>query len=181
MGSDTRLSKALALKWMRCLLAPLATAIVLVTFVSACGFQLRSAVAIPYRTMMVDAGAYPGLADELERAIRVSRQTTVVSTLAEAEAVLKIVSESREKNILALSAGGRVREFELRYRVTFQLTDPAGANLIASSEIVLRRDMSFDDTQVLAKESEEALLFKDMRTDAVRQMLRRLSSAKRLV
>lgn len=179
MGLDTRVSVALAMTWVRRLLPPLATAVLLATFVSACGFQLRNAVAVPYHTMLVDADGYPGLADELERAIRVSRQTAIVSTLAEAEAVLKIVSETREKSILALSAGGRVREFELRYRVTFQLTDPVGANLIPSSEIVLRRDMSFDDTQVLAKESEEALLFKDMRTDAVRQMLRRLSSAKR--
>jgi len=38
--------------------------------------------------------------------------------------------------------------------------------------------MTYDDTLVLAKESEEALLFRDMRTDAVRQMLRRLSVAR---
>jgi len=57
-------------------------------------------------------------------------------------------------------------------------TDLAGNNLVAPGEIFLRRDMTYDDTEVLAKESEEALLYRDMKTDAVQQMLRRLSVAK---
>ncbi len=66
-------------------------------------------------------------------------------------------SESRRKNIiLSLSSGGKVREFELRYRVAYRLTDRAGTDLASPGEIVLRRDMTYDDTVVLAKESEEA-------------------------
>ncbi|MFN0162016.1 MAG: LPS assembly lipoprotein LptE, partial [Burkholderiales bacterium] len=34
----------------------------------------------------------------------------------------------------------------------------------------------FNDTQVLAKESEEALLYRDMQTDMVQQVLRRLAA-----
>ena len=82
------------------------------------------------------------------------------------------------EHILSLSAGGKVREFELRYRVAYRLTDLAGNDLAPPGEISLRRDLTYDDTQVLAKESEEALLYRDMKADAVQQMLRRLSVAK---
>ena len=45
------------------------------------------------------------------------------------------------------------------------------------SEIVLRRDYSFNDQEQLSKESEEALLYRDMQTDAVQQLVRRLQAA----
>ncbi|MGH8634502.1 MAG: LPS assembly lipoprotein LptE [Burkholderiales bacterium] len=43
---------------------------------------------------------------------------------------------------------------------------------------MLKRAYAFNDSQVLSKESEEALLYKDMRGDAVRQVVRRLQAAK---
>jgi LPS-assembly lipoprotein len=100
-----------------------------------------------------------------------------VDSRDESVAVLKIVGEVQEKQILALSSAGKVLEFELRYRVAFRLTDRAGTDLTAPGEIYLRRYMTYEDTEVLAKESEELLLYRDMKADAVQQMLRRLSVA----
>jgi LPS-assembly lipoprotein len=71
-----------------------------------------------------------------------------------------------------------VREFEFRYRVAYRLTDRAGVDLAQPGQIDLHRDMTYDDTEVLAKESEQLLLYRDMKADAVQQMLRRLSAAK---
>ena len=145
---------------------------------TSCGFQLRGKAAIPYKTLFIEATGYSLFANDLERAIRSGSETKVVHSRDEAEAVLKIVGEIQEKQILSLSSGGKVREFELRYKVAYRLTDRAGTDLTAPGEIYLRRDMTYDDTQVLAKESEEALLYRDMKADAVQQMLRRLSVAK---
>jgi LPS-assembly lipoprotein len=58
------------------------------------------------------------------------------------------------------------------------LTDSKNREHIPASEIVLRRDYTYNDSQVLATESEEALLYRDMRTDAVSQLVRRLQAAK---
>ena len=80
--------------------------------------------------------------------------------------------------ILSLGAGGRVREFQLRYRVQYRLTDEKNREHIPMTEIVLKRDYSFNDEQALSKESEEALLYRDMRNDAVQQLVRRLQAAK---
>src|SRR6185436_1076818 len=145
---------------------------------SACGFQLRGQANIPFQTMRVETPAFSVFANDLERAIRAGSNTRIVETREEAEAVIEIIGESQEKHILSLSSGGKVREFELRYRVAYRLTDRTGTELATPGEIVLRRDMTYDDTVLLAKESEEALLFRDMRTDAVRQMLRRLAVVK---
>jgi len=150
----------------------------LCAMLTACGFQLRGQAAIPFQTIHVEAPGFSAFANDLERAIRSGSKTRIVASRDQAEAVVQIVSESQEKLILSLSSGGKVREFDLRYRVAYRLTDRAGTDLASPGEIVLRRDMTYDDTLVLAKESEEALLFRDMRTDAVRQMLRRLSVAR---
>jgi LPS-assembly lipoprotein len=58
------------------------------------------------------------------------------------------------------------------------LTDEKNREHIPATEIVLKRDYSFNDEQILSKESEERLLFRDMRADAVYQLVRRLQAAK---
>ena len=164
-------------------ISPVSTVLLIVLFLfamslSSCGFQLRGQVAIPYKTIFIETAGYSQFAGDLERAIRSGSQTRVVSKRDEAEAVLKITGELQENRILSLSSGGRVREFDLRYRVTYRLTDRAGVDLAQPGTIDLHRDMTYDDTAVLAKESEQLLLFRDMKADAVQQMLRRLSVAK---
>ena len=159
--------------------SPLVIAILLIAItLSSCGFQLRGQAAIPYKSLFVETTGYSTFANDLERAIRSGSETKIAQNRNDAEAVLKIIGESQEKYILSLSAGGKVREFELRYKVAYRLTDLAGNDLAPPGQILLRRDLTYDDTQVLAKESEEALLYRDMKTDAVQQMLRRLSAAK---
>jgi LPS-assembly lipoprotein len=56
--------------------------------------------------------------------------------------------------------------------------DAKGGQLLAPTEITLRRNLAFNEQQVLAKESEEALLYRDMQSDLVQQILRRLAAMK---
>ena len=72
-----------------------------------------------------------------------------------------------------------MREFTLRYRVGFRVHDGKGTDFVAPSTIVLSRDVTFNDAEILAKEAEEQLLFRDMQTDMVQQIMRRLAAAKR--
>jgi LPS-assembly lipoprotein len=83
-----------------------------------------------------------------------------------------------QKVILSFSTAGRVSEFRLVYRVSYRMTDSKGIERIPTTEIVLQRDFAFNDTEVLSKESEEALLYRDMENDAAQQLLRRLQAAK---
>ena len=92
--------------------------------------------------------------------------TKVINRPEQAEAVLQILNELQEKRILSLGDGGQVREFQLIYRVLFRLTDEKNREHIPASEIILKRDYSFNDEQALSEEAEEALLYRDMRNDA---------------
>ncbi len=143
---------------------------------TACGFHLRGPVSLPFNTLYVEAPQASLFANQLRRAIRTGSETRISDNPADADATLQVLNELREKEILSLSAGGRVRELQLRYRIQYQVYDRQ-KNLIAPrSEIVLRRDYSFNDQDQLSKESEEALLYRDMQTDAVQQLLRRLQA-----
>ena len=145
---------------------------------SACGFHLRGQAALPFNTLYVQAAPTSVFALQLKRAVQAGSATRVTTRPGEAEAVLQILNELQEKVILSLGAGGRVREFQLRYRVQYRLTDEKNREHIPASEISLKRDYSFNDEQALSKEAEEALLYRDMRNDAVQQLVRRLQAAK---
>ena len=143
----------------------------------ACGFQLRGETTLPFGTLFVQ-GASPLLV-ELKRNVASGTQTKLVNQAAGADAVLALSLEAREKVILSLDTSGRVREYQLRYRVGFHVHDAKGQNWIPTSEIALTRDISFNDSQIIAKENEEALLYRDMQTDMVQQIVRRLAHARR--
>lgn len=146
--------------------------------VTACGFQLRGQATFPFESLYINAADTSAFATELKRVVRAGSNTRLSDNPKDAQAILQVVNEVREKQILSLSGGGTVREFELRLHITFRLQDNKGQDWIPQTEIVLKRDFSFNDTQVLAKESEEALLYKDMQSDAVQQVMRRLSAVK---
>lgn len=153
----------------------IATLVALTLFLGACGFHLRDRANLPFDTLYVEGGTF---IVDLKRAIGAGSSARVVPGPVEAHAVLRISGESREKRILTLAGSGRVQEYRLVYRVEFQLRDRQNRDLLPTQNIELHRDMAYDDTLILAKESEEALLYKEMQRDAISQILRRLNAAK---
>lgn len=146
--------------------------------VAGCGFQLRGAANLPYDTLHIAAASTSTFATQMRRAVTSGSQTKVVNNPRDAQATLHVLGEAREKSILSLSGGGRVREYQLRYRVSYRVADKDNKELRAPTQILLHRDFSFNDTDTLSKESEEALLYRDMQTDAVNQLLRQLQTAR---
>lgn len=145
---------------------------------AACGFQLRGTAQLPFESMYVQASTGSAFALQLKRAVEATTSTRITDSPAQAQVVLQILNEVREKQILSLTGGGRVSEFLLRYRISFRLTDRLNHEHIPASEIVLRRDYTFSDQLALAKEGEEASLYESMQSDAVRQLMRRLQATR---
>jgi LPS-assembly lipoprotein len=160
------------------ILRPSSFVLLAAALLAGCGFQLRGTAALPFNSMYVQAASTSVFAIQLKRAVVSGSGARITERPEQAEVILQILSELQEKQILSLSGGGRVSEYQLRYRVSFRLTDSKNREHIPMSEIVLRRDYTYNDSQVLATESEEALLYRDMRTDAVSQLVRRLQAAK---
>ncbi len=148
---------------------------------SACGFQLRGAngqANLPFRTIYIGVPETSPLGVELRRNIRASGETTIVADPKAAEANVEVLSETRNTTVL-LNTQGRPREHTLYYKVRFRVTDPKGAELLPPTEITLKRDLSFNEAQAIAKEKEEEMLYRDMQSDLVQQILRRMAVLKR--
>ena len=145
---------------------------------AGCGFRLRQNADLPFATLY--SGFAPGsaLGEEFRRELLRTTATKLVAKRDEAQVVLQILGETRERDIVAYSAVGRPREYELRLRLQFRATGPEEREFIPASEIILRRDISAADNQLTARVDEEALLYRDMQRDMVQQLLRRLATIK---
>jgi LPS-assembly lipoprotein len=94
--------------------------------------------------------------------------------------ILDVLSDQREKTVVGVNTSGQVREFQLRIRFKFKLRTKEGKELIPDTELLQQRDISFNESGALAKEAEEAILYRSMQSDIVQQTLRRLASVKAL-
>lgn len=156
----------------------------LTVLLSACGFHLRGSngsFMLPFATMYIGLPETSPLAIGLKRYIRAIGSTEVVSTKDGADAVLEVLNDperNRTKTILSLNKNGRVQEYQLGYSINFRVLDKEGNQLLAPTTISLVRPITFDESQVLAKETEEAALYRDMRNDLVQQIMRRLAAIK---
>ncbi|SDA20717.1 LPS-assembly lipoprotein [Nitrosospira sp. Nsp11] len=147
-------------------------------FLAACGFQLRGQAKLPFETLYISFPAGHPIGTDLRRLIKASTTTRIIDKPKNAQAILEIVSVTNDKQIMSVSGGGRVREFELFYRISFRLINAKGEELIPTSEIALRRILPYTDAQVVGKEGEEAMLVREMQSDSAAQIVRRLEAVK---
>ena len=151
----------------------------LMVLVSSCGFHLRGEATFPFQTIFVNAPSSPPLSLELTRALSAASKAKVVETAVGAEVALEVPSVIDDKEVLSLSSGGSVREYQLVKRIAFRLHDKNGTDWMPAGEIVVRRSYTFNETQVLARDLQEQRLLREMQTDAVQQLVRRLQAAKK--
>jgi LPS-assembly lipoprotein len=148
-------------------LATLATA--------GCGFTRRPPPRLAFGSIAL-AGFAPRspLAAELTRQLRA--QVQVLPAPDRADVVLESLDDTSEKSIVASTAAAQVREVQLRLRFHFSARTPSGRLLIPRAELMVARDLSTTEAAALAKAFEEAELYREMQTDVVQQVLRRLAS-----
>jgi LPS-assembly lipoprotein len=170
---------------------------------AGCGFQLRQAPDFAFDSLVMNASPSSPLAAELSRSlasngrVKVLPASAIAATPAAAAAaaaaasgpapaatanqvIFDLPQELREKIVVGLNSSGQVREFQLRSRIRFRLRTPQGKELIPETELLQQRDITFNEAAVLAKEAEESLLYRDMQTDLVQQLMRRLAAIKSL-
>ena len=133
---------------------------------------------MPFASVFVSTPGTSIVATEIRRELTNS-PTKLMPSAKDADAQLNIIEDRRDRQILSLSGAGRVREYELKLRVSYQVVDSKGIVFIPTSEIQLSRILSYDDSRIIAKQQEEALLYQDMERDAVGQILRRMTAIKR--
>ena len=155
-----------------------AAVLALVVAAAGCGFHLRGDVQYAFSSAYVNAPAASPMATELRRTLE-GGGTKVAEAAKDAQVTIDLANVADGKDVLSLSGGGRVREYALSKRATVAVHDGEGRDWLPAAEIVVRRSYSFNESEVLAREAQEAKLYKEMQSDVVQQIVRRLQSAKK--
>jgi LPS-assembly lipoprotein len=148
---------------------------------AACGFRLRGAPDFAFSTILVNGPENSALLNELRQNIAAGGNVRVLPAGTppdQVQVVLDLLADQREKSVVGLSASGQVREFQLRTRLRFRLRTPQGTELIPETELLQQRDISYTESAALSKEAEEGLLYRDMQSDIVQQLMRRLAAVR---
>lgn len=144
---------------------------------AGCGFRLRGSQTFAFQRIAIQPQPGGAVAQELRRAFGPAvRVLAAQDPLTQAQLVLTVSNEQRERVVVGVNSSGQVRELQLRIRVRLQLRTAQGKDIIEGDEIAQQRDISYSESAALAKEAEEALLYRDMQTDIVQQILRRLAA-----
>ena len=147
--------------------------------IAGCGFALRKAPNFAFKSLFSPFAESSLLGTEFKRSLEAGGNVRVISDVRQidqADVILDVLQDQREKTVVAFNASGQVREFQLRIRFRFKLRSAKGKDLIAVTEIVQRRDISFNESAVLAKETEEGLLYREMQSDIIQQIMRHLAA-----
>ena len=149
----------------------------LATSLVACGFHMRGTSDIAFNSIFIQGNTLV-ISKNLKKSLT-TNGVKVLDSAEGAELLLETVGEENEKRILSLAGGGTVNEFELYYRVHYR-TKQAGAELWSRVQTVeARRDYTYSDANLLAKQGEEKRLNENMQADVLSNLMRRLSSLKK--
>ena len=148
-----------------------------------CGFELRKPPSYAFKTLFSSVPATTSLGGQLKRQLERDGRVEVITDVRQverAQVIFDQLSEAREKVVVGRTGTGAIREFQLRLRYRFQVRSQSGVELIPDTEILLNRDINFNETGALSKEYEEGLLYRDMEQDLIAQIQRRLAAIQRL-
>lgn len=155
--------------------------LLLASLLIACGFRMRgsgSDAQLPFRSVYLDLSYGTPLERELRGAIMSQGGTVITKNAKEAEATVRILSDTQSRKIMTLNARGQVREFSLVYLLRFDVRETSGKVLLAPQEIATEQIMTFSASQAIAKELEEKMIYTDLRNDAINQLLRQVAKIK---
>jgi LPS-assembly lipoprotein len=154
-------------------------ALALAVGLPGCGFHLRGEAHYPFATLFLNSAPALPITTELKRSLEGIGSAKLVAAATGADAILEVNSVEDTKQILSLSGGGKVAEYLLTKRVLFRVHDNDGKDWLPTAEVLVRRSYTYSDTEALAKEAQEQRLWREMQTDSVQQIVRRLQAAKR--
>jgi LPS-assembly lipoprotein len=149
----------------------------LTLLVSACGFHLQGRQPLPpvFQYTYIDTkDEQTDFVQDLRKAL-IASNVNVIRTKGSSGATISVHADELAERILSVSARNIPTEYELTYKVEFSVTS-ADKVLIDHEEISATRDISFDESQLLAKEREQEILREALARDLVALVMRRLAA-----
>jgi LPS-assembly lipoprotein len=156
---------------------PSSCVLMIALLLSACGYHLRGALDLPseMKSIYIEGASAP-LAEQFRKAFA-SSQVQVVSSRAAAGTIITISNEDSLKNAASLGASGRANQYNLEYRLNYEITDVNNVQLVKSQPITIRRDYFNDQQLILGKDNEEIVIRNEMYQQAVRTMINQVRAA----
>ena len=143
----------------------------------SCGFHLRGLSSMPFESLYIQA-SNPSVTIDIKRRIEASSKTAVLDSQKDAQAILVIESAELQKKILSVSGTGRVREYQLRYTISFRVNDQRGREIVPDTKVEVNRVLPYSDSAILSAGAEEEMLLRNMKKDAILKLMDRLGKAK---
>jgi LPS-assembly lipoprotein len=168
--------RTLGNRWLSKGTVPVA-AIAAALLLASCGFHLQGRQPLPeaFANTFVDTkDEQTDFVQDLRKALLASN-AKVISTRGSSGAVITVHEDELTERVLSVSARNIPTEYELTYKVNFSVT-AGDKTLIEKEEISATRDLSFDETQLLAKEREQEILSEALARDLVALVMRRLAA-----
>ena len=139
---------------------------------SACGFHPRGGnIALPLELKQIYLeGGSPALREQFFQQLR-NASSELVESRDKASLVIKLVDEQFQRRGVSLSERGKTNEYELIYRLEYELTTPKDEILLARQPLEIRRDYYNDQQAILARDNEEGVLRAEMTKQTVQNLL----------
>jgi len=151
-----------------------ALAVAAAATLAACGFHRRIAQPLNYERIALSGFADRStMAEEIKRALP---STARIVPVLESQVVVEAIEDTQKTTVEASTAFGQVRELELHVKLRYRVLDPNGTELLPLADIERFRDMTYDEKDALAKDTEQKALYRDMQSDMAYQLIRVLSA-----
>ena len=150
-----------------------------VVALSACGWRIRGKIDLPYKNLLVSGVMTPEFRGDLEIYLRVN-DVVLVTKAREAELILEVITEQNAKQVIAYNSAGQISAYRIISRIAFRCFDPNGIEVMPESDIYLTRDIEFNQANIQSFDYLVAEFVKSMRIDIINQLMRRLSTIKKL-
>ena len=141
----------------------------------ACEFQLRGSIEANFDSIQIKGGSAKFLA-QLKKRVKQSGITIVNSN---GEITLEILEDKIDKSILSLNSSGRVSEYELLYKMTFRFKNQTNKQWGEPISMDLRREYTYDDENIIAKDLEEKQLISGMQDELIRAITAQINTHSR--
>lgn len=156
-------------------LAVAALAVAALATLAGCGFHRRTPQPLNYQRIALSGFADRStMADEIRRALPATAH--IVPNVLDSQVVIEAVEDTQKTTVEASTAFGQVRELELHVKLRYRVLDPTGIELLPLADIERFRDMTYDEKDALAKDTEMKALYRDMQSDMAYQLVRVLSA-----
>jgi LPS-assembly lipoprotein len=158
----------------KCVLMKKSVIFILAILLSACGYHLRGALALPegMKNIYLQGGS-PEFRNQFTQALR-SSSGNIVNSPEDAGIAIAILGEEMQRRGLSLSSRGRSNEFELYYRLQYELFKTGNIKALERQPVEIRREYYNDQQDIMAKDNEEAVIRNEMYQQAVHTIINRI-------